>query len=131
MLVLRVGLLLQLHSRDQDDKADSASTGKFNFCFATLLLGTLGVARSVAPSPLRVRIHSKRPLEALCKRRAFVAARQISYLEALKQVVDDDGVTGLFVRGLQTRILVNALQVTFEIPQGSFVFNGSPSRGYS
>eukprot|EP00904_Undaria_pinnatifida_P008989 jgi/Undpi1/521/HiC_scaffold_10.g03985.m1 len=34
----------------------------------------------------------------------------ISYPEAFKQVVDDDGVTGLFLRGLQTRILVNALQ---------------------
>ena len=37
--------------------------------------------------------------------------RQISYPEALKQVIDRDGVLGLFVRGLQTRILANALQV--------------------
>lgn len=37
---------------------------------------------------------------------------QLSYPEALKQVVDEDGVTGLFIRGLQTRILVNALQVS-------------------
>lgn len=36
--------------------------------------------------------------------------RQLSYPEALKQVVDEDGVSGLFLRGLQTRILVNALQ---------------------
>ena len=35
---------------------------------------------------------------------------QLSYPEALKQVVDEDGVPGLFLRGLQTRILVNALQ---------------------
>ena len=28
VLVLRVGLLLQLHPRDQDDQADRASTGK-------------------------------------------------------------------------------------------------------
>eukprot|EP00903_Cladosiphon_okamuranus_P016698 g15393.t1 len=34
----------------------------------------------------------------------------LSYPEALKQVVDEDGVPGLFLRGLQTRILVNALQ---------------------
>ncbi|CAM9203151.1 unnamed protein product, partial [Hapterophycus canaliculatus] len=34
----------------------------------------------------------------------------LSYPEALKQVVDEDGVSGLFLRGLQTRILVNALQ---------------------
>ncbi|CBJ32448.1 conserved unknown protein [Ectocarpus siliculosus] len=34
----------------------------------------------------------------------------LSYPEALKQVLDDDGVPGLFLRGLQTRILVNALQ---------------------
>ncbi|CAM9271516.1 unnamed protein product [Ascophyllum nodosum] len=34
----------------------------------------------------------------------------ISYPEALKQVIDRDGVLGLFVRGLQTRILANALQ---------------------
>eukprot|EP00752_Nemacystus_decipiens_P001228 g1227.t1 len=38
------------------------------------------------------------------------APEPISYPEALKQVVDEDGVTGLFLRGLQTRILVNALQ---------------------
>lgn len=35
---------------------------------------------------------------------------KLSYREALKQVVDEDGVSGLFLRGLQTRILVNALQ---------------------
>lgn len=36
---------------------------------------------------------------------------QISYPEVLKQVVDEDGIAGLFFRGLQTRLLVNALQV--------------------
>ncbi|CAM9504440.1 unnamed protein product [Sphacelaria rigidula] len=34
----------------------------------------------------------------------------IDYPQALKQVVDEDGVSGLFFRGLQTRLLVNALQ---------------------
>ncbi|CAM9277279.1 unnamed protein product [Choristocarpus tenellus] len=38
------------------------------------------------------------------------APMQVSYTEAIKMVVDEDGVVGLFVRGLQTRILVNALQ---------------------
>ena len=30
----------------------------------------------------------------------------------LRQVIDEDGVTGLLGRGLQTRLLVNALQGT-------------------
>ncbi|CAM9705713.1 unnamed protein product [Discosporangium mesarthrocarpum] len=35
----------------------------------------------------------------------------LTYADAVKLVVDEDGVTGLFLRGLQTRLLVNALQV--------------------
>lgn len=50
-------------------------------------------------------------LPLIYEHRALVAGGQISYPEAFKQVVDDDGVAGLFLRGLQTRILVNALQV--------------------
>jgi len=36
--------------------------------------------------------------------------KQISYLEAIRQVVDESGIAGLFGRGLQTRYLVNGLQ---------------------
>lgn len=35
---------------------------------------------------------------------------QITYREALRQVLDQDGVKGLFGRGLQTRLAANALQ---------------------
>ena len=40
------------------------------------------------------------------------APERISYADAARQVIDEDGVTGLLGRGLQTRILVNALQGT-------------------
>ena len=33
-----------------------------------------------------------------------------SYVEAAKKIVEEDGITGLLGRGLQTRILANALQ---------------------
>ncbi|CAM9348591.1 unnamed protein product [Ectocarpus sp. 6 AP-2014] len=55
----------------------------------------------------------------------------LSYPEALKQVLDDDGVPGLFLRGLQTRILVNALQgalfaVAWKYFQELLVSGGGP-----
>merc|ERR1719412_1046062 len=36
--------------------------------------------------------------------------KPLSYVEVVRHVVKDDGVMGLFGRGLQTRIMVNALQ---------------------
>lgn len=37
---------------------------------------------------------------------------ELSYREAAKQIIDKDGWTGLFGRGLQTRLFTNALQAT-------------------
>ena len=34
----------------------------------------------------------------------------ISYIDAAKDVIEKDGLGGLFVRGLETRILVNCIQ---------------------
>ena len=36
----------------------------------------------------------------------------IGYREAIKQIVDKDGVLGLFTRGLGTRVLTNAIQAS-------------------
>lgn len=36
--------------------------------------------------------------------------KEISYQEALAMVLETDGVSGLFGRGLQTRLLTNAIQ---------------------
>ncbi len=36
--------------------------------------------------------------------------KEISYQEALALVIENDGVLGLFGRGLQTRLLTNAIQ---------------------
>ena len=36
--------------------------------------------------------------------------KDISYREALTLVIENDGVLGLFGRGLQTRLLTNAIQ---------------------
>jgi hypothetical protein len=36
--------------------------------------------------------------------------KEISYKEALALVIENDGVLGLFGRGLQTRLLTNAIQ---------------------
>lgn len=35
---------------------------------------------------------------------------EISYQDAISLVLETDGVAGLFVRGLQTRLLTNAIQ---------------------
>ena len=40
------------------------------------------------------------------------SAETIGYREAIKQIVDKDGVIGLFTRGLGTRVLTNALQAS-------------------
>lgn len=37
-------------------------------------------------------------------------AKEISYQEALQLVLETDGIQGLFFRGLQTRLLTNAIQ---------------------
>ena len=37
-------------------------------------------------------------------------AKEISYQEALSLILNNDGVMGLFGRGLQTRLLTNAIQ---------------------
>ena len=36
----------------------------------------------------------------------------LSYLETVKEIVDKDGVIGLFTRGLGTRVLTNCIQAT-------------------
>ena len=35
---------------------------------------------------------------------------QIGYSEAIQSVIKKDGITGLFFRGLQTKLLTNAIQ---------------------
>ncbi|EOD07222.1 hypothetical protein EMIHUDRAFT_461883 [Emiliania huxleyi CCMP1516] len=44
------------------------------------------------------------------KTRRQTAANSTSYLDAAREIVDEDGWAALFVRGLGTRLLVNALQ---------------------
>ncbi len=37
-------------------------------------------------------------------------AKQLSYADIVKQIIETDGIKGLFGRGLQTRLLTNAIQ---------------------
>ena len=40
------------------------------------------------------------------------SAEPISYVEAAQQIIEKDGVLGLFTRGLGTRVLTNAIQAS-------------------
>ena len=40
------------------------------------------------------------------------SAEALTYLETVKEVVDKDGIVGLFTRGLGTRVLTNCIQAT-------------------
>ena len=40
------------------------------------------------------------------------SAETIGYKEAIEQIVEKDGVIGLFTRGLGTRVITNALQAS-------------------
>eukprot|EP00934_Nitzschia_sp_Nitz4_P008230 Nitzschia sp. Nitz4//scaffold2_size372955//190633//194319//NITZ4_000429-RA/size372955-augustus-gene-0.421-mRNA-1//-1//CDS//3329546796//8220//frame0 len=65
----------------------------------------IGIVASVVSDTV---VNSFRVLKTT--KQAMGSKRDLSYLEAIRMVVATDGWKGLFGRGLQTRILVNALQ---------------------
>lgn len=70
----------------------------------------------VCSNSLRVVKTTKQTANLGVKGDAESSAKDLSYPEIVSQIIEKDGILGLFGRGLQTRLLTNAIQgATFSV----------------